>query len=165
MFARLNATGEKLTPQELRNARFFGELKTLVYALALEQLDRWRDWRIFSGDQISRMKEVELTSDLVMNMMKGLTGKTQSKLNAFYKELDETFNGKAEVKRRFRHTMNELESLLDRDIAASAYTSDVHFFTLFVYLYDRIYGLGSPLTRRSPRSVPKALRTRLKRFS
>ena len=41
MFARLNATGEKLNSQELRNAKYFGVLKTVLYALAHEQLERW----------------------------------------------------------------------------------------------------------------------------
>ena len=39
----------------------------------LEQLERWRtSAHIFSGDEIARMKEVELTSDLVLAMLRGL---------------------------------------------------------------------------------------------
>ena len=65
MFARLNATGVKLNSQELRNAEWFGEFKTSMYSLALEQLDNWRGWKVLTEDQIVRMKEVEVTSDLV----------------------------------------------------------------------------------------------------
>ncbi len=39
IFSRMNATGYKLTNQELRNATFFGEFKTLCYELAAEQLN------------------------------------------------------------------------------------------------------------------------------
>ena len=77
LFARLNATGEKLNDQELRNAGYFGEMKTLMYELAREQLERWTGWKIFNDGQIARMKEVELTSDLSVNMIKGITGKSQ----------------------------------------------------------------------------------------
>ncbi|MDE0167588.1 MAG: DUF262 domain-containing protein [Bryobacterales bacterium] len=146
MFARLNATGEKLNPQELRNAEYFGELKTLMYELALEQLERWTDWKIFTDDQIARMKEVELTSDLAINMIEGLTGKTQARIGKFYKNHDGYFAYKNEFCKRFRNTMEQIEKLLGKEITDTVFSSEVYFFTLFVFLYDRLYGLGSKLT-------------------
>jgi hypothetical protein len=77
IFARMNSTGLKLNPQELRNARFFGEFKTSMYEISAEQLQRWRSWRIFTESQISRMGEVEITSEFAQLMIKGLVGKTQ----------------------------------------------------------------------------------------
>ena len=38
----------------------------------------------------------------------------------------------------------------------------MHFFTLFVYLYDRAFGLGSSLKRVQPEALPRGLTTRLK---
>jgi len=38
----MNSTGYKLSKQELRNAEFYGEFKQTMYALANEQLNRWR---------------------------------------------------------------------------------------------------------------------------
>jgi hypothetical protein len=73
IFARLNSTGVQLNGQELRNAEYFGAFKSLMYELALEQLDRWRAWKILSEEQIARMLEVELVSDLAMTMIEGLT--------------------------------------------------------------------------------------------
>jgi len=169
MFARLNATGEKLNHQELRNAAWFGEMKTLLYALALEQLERWREWRVFSDDQIARMKEVEATSDLVLNMIEGLTGKTQRRLDDLYKNYDEQLPFAAELKNRFRHTMDEIDSLIGRDISSSVYRSEVHFFTLFVFVYDRLYGLGARLDRKTRKKLPSGLREKVlevgRRFS
>jgi hypothetical protein len=43
----MNSTGLKLNSQELRNAAWFGEFKTSMYAISAEQLQRWRKWRIF----------------------------------------------------------------------------------------------------------------------
>jgi uncharacterized protein with ParB-like and HNH nuclease domain len=63
IFARMNATGVKLNDQELRNAKFFGEFKTLCYNAATERLDQWRRWAIFKERNIARMEEVELTSE------------------------------------------------------------------------------------------------------
>jgi uncharacterized protein with ParB-like and HNH nuclease domain len=157
IFARLNATGVKLNHQELRNAEYFGEFKSSMYRLALEQLDNWRNWGILTDDQISRMKEVETSSDLVMNMIMGLTGKTQRKLDDIYKNYDEKFAGQVEVERRFRQIFEEIDSAIGNEISKSAFSSEIHFFTLFVYLYDELYGLGSKLTRQSPRKLSKDL--------
>ena len=163
MFARLNATGEKLNHQELRNAQWFGEMKTLLYRLALEQLERWRDWGIFSDDQISRMKEVECSSDLVMNMMEGLKGKTQKRLDDLYKIYDKSLASRDEIARRFRQTMDAIETLIGRELRKkeTVYRSEVYFFTLFVLVYDMTYGLGSKLKKMRSKPLRKGLARRL----
>lgn len=158
MFARLNATGVKLNAQELRNAEWFGEFKTAMYALALEQLDNWRDWGVLSEDQIARMKEVEVTSDLVMNMIDGLTGKTQKRLDGIYKRFDDEFEGKAVVEDRFRRVMKVIDVLMTEQLKGSVYTSEVHFFSLWVFLYDLLWGLGSSVEKnKRPKTLPENL--------
>jgi uncharacterized protein with ParB-like and HNH nuclease domain len=161
MFARLNATGTKLNHQELRNADWFGEFKTSMYRLAFEQLERWRAWKIFTDDQISRMREVEMTSDLAMSMINGLSGKSQKRLDNIYEEYDDTFDGQKELESRFRLTMDELDSALGSQIGGTVYASEVHFFSLFVYVYDVIWGLGSALKRKTAKKLPKNLPQRL----
>ncbi len=106
MFSRLNATGVKLNRQELRNAEYYGQFKSAMYELGLQQFDRWREWKVLTDDQISRMSEVELTSDVVMNMINGLTSKTQKRLDEIYKEYDEEFPFQNEAKRRFKNKMD-----------------------------------------------------------
>jgi hypothetical protein len=155
LFARLNSTGTGLNKQELRNAEFFGPFKTLMYDLAYEQLERWRRWRIFNEDAIARMREVEMTSDLVMTMLQGTTGKTQARLDRLYGQYDETFAQGKSLQKRFRRTMDAIEDLLDDRISRTVYASEVFFFTLFSYVYDRLYGLGSEMDpKREPRRTP-----------
>lgn len=84
IFARMNSTGIKLNDQELRNAEFFGAFKQVSYDLATEQINRWRDWAIFTPDQIARMQEVELTSELIILMLQGVFGKSKANIEAFY---------------------------------------------------------------------------------
>lgn len=97
IFARMNATGVKLNPQELRNAEFFGEFKTSMYTLAFEQLPRWRDLRIMSEDNIARMQEVELTSEFAQLMLKGVRQKTQAALDSIYEENEFEYPERYEV--------------------------------------------------------------------
>ena len=161
IFARLNATGEKLNHQELRNAAYFGELKTLLYSLSLEQLERWTQWNIFSDNDVARMKEVELTSDLAINMLSGLTGKSQPRINEYYQTFDDEFLYKKELRTRFQHTMDQIDDLIGKEISETVYTSEVHFFSLFLFIYDILYGLGSNLRRRKMRPT---LNRRLRKF-
>ena len=159
VFARLNATGEKLNHQELRNAEYFGEMKTLMYELSREQLERWTKWKIFNDDQIARMREVELTSDLAINIIQGTTGKSQPRINEFYAKYDGKFSGREEFRRRFRLTIDNISKLMDEDISNTVYRSEVYFFTLFVFIYDCLYGLGSKLTtRQKPRTIKRGMK-------
>lgn len=88
IFARMNSTGFKLNNQELRNAEWFGEFKTLAYELAYEQLDRWRNWRVFSETDIARMLEVEETSDMMLTMLRGIQPRRKKPLDKAYKDFD-----------------------------------------------------------------------------
>lgn len=155
IFARLNSTGQKLTPQELRNAAYFGEFKTCMYELALEQTERWLGWRVYNSDQLSRMAEVEMTSDLAYNIVKGLSGKNQARLDSIYKEYDEGFPFADELSRRFRLVMAVIDEHLGDVLAGTVYSREVHFFTLFTYIYDVMFGLGEPLKPKAkPSPVP-----------
>ena len=161
IFARLNATGVKLNHQELRNAQYYGRFKSAMYQLALQQFDRWREWKVFTDDQISRMKEVEMTSDLVMNLINGLTGKTQKRLDNIYKTFDVEFPDQRHVYRRFEQVMDEIDRILGGVISNTVYTSEVYFFSLFVFFYERLYGLGSALSKQRAKQLPISIREKL----
>src|SRR5436309_8601039 len=163
MFARLNATGTKLNHQELRNAKYFGEFKTSMYQLGFEQFNRWRSWGILSDDQISRMREVEVTSDLAMNMVKGLSGKTQKRLDDIYEEYDDSFPQRKELESRFRGTMDEIDSLLGNQLPQTVYASEVFFFSLFVFLYDAQWRLGSALKKTTPKTAQRGFASHVSR--
>ena len=156
IFARMNATGYKLNAQELRNAAYFGEFKTSMFELAAEQLQRWRQWRIFTEDQIARMNEVELTSEFAQLMFRGIVGKSQKALDAIYKDKDEDYPERNEVERRFRTTMDSIEQVFDCDLAS--FRTRPRFFGLFAFIYDIQFGLGSKLARTKPSPLPSGIR-------
>lgn len=153
IFARMNATGVNLNPQELRNAEFFGEFKTSMYVLAFEQLPRWREWRIMSEDNIARMLEVELTSELAQLMLKGMRQKTQAALDNLYEEYEFIYPERYEVERRFRIVMDTIADKLG-DETRRLFKARARFFGLFAFLYDVQFGIGSPLQTKQPEPVP-----------
>lgn len=147
IFARMNATGVKLNSQELRNAEFFGRYKTLAYTLATEQLNRWRDWKVFTVDQIARMLEVELTSELMLLIMDGVLEKNQATIDWYYDTYDKDFPDAKEVARRFRATMDSVEELFyDDDDNIPLFKNKTIFYALFAAVYGLHYELRNDTT-------------------
>lgn len=162
IFARMNSTGLKLNDQELRNAEYFGEFKTAVYELASEQLQRWRSWKIFSEDDIARMKEVELTSEFAQLMLKGVTSGSQSQITRLYKEKNEVFPERAEVERRFRIIMDTIDDKLGSEMGVLPYNKKTPFYSLFAFVYDIQFGIRSPLELARPKPLSSTLTNRIK---
>jgi hypothetical protein len=153
IFARMNATGVKLNDQELRNAEFYGEFKTSVYEQATKQLSRWRDWRIFTEDNIARMQEVELVSEMYQLMIEGITGKSQKALDKLYKNNDEAFPFRNEVEMRFQATIEAIDHEFGMYLKDSVFRKKTLFYILFGVIYDALFGLNSSLSHRSAKRL------------
>jgi hypothetical protein len=150
IFARMNTYSVKLNAQELRNGRFFGLFKRSAYRLAYEHLEFWRLNRLFSDSSIARMLEVEFSSELLVAQLDGLQDKKTS-LDSFYAKYDDAFPGVEKQQDRFRATLDASASALADHLRASEFHRPPLFYTLFVGVFHRMYGL--PSTRlESPRS-------------
>ena len=150
IFARMNSTGTKLNNQELRNAEFFGEFKTCMYELALKHLNRWRNWKIFTEDNISRMAEVELTSELAIFMLDEISAKKKSIIDNFYKNYDEDFLQRAEIERRFDKVMDSIDDTLGSEMSILPYKNKTFFYGLFVIIYEILFDSKSLTERIKP---------------
>lgn len=156
IFGRMNSTGMRLNEQELRNAEFFGEFKTSVYDTALKHLHFWRNWKIFSDDNIARMSEVELCSELYIMMISGITGKTPTAISNAYEKFDEDLPGRYIIEQRFEFIMNEIHEKLGDFMSNSIFNKSTLFYVLFSALYDVSYGIKSPLKRKAPTRLSPA---------
>jgi hypothetical protein len=165
IFARMNATGIKLNSQELRNAAYFGEFKTSMYAISAEQLPRWRKWRIFSEAQISRMAEVEITSEFAQLMINGIVGKTQKTIDKLYEDLEEEWPERTEVERRFRLCMENMDDAIGADLANTAFTNRAAFHGLFSAVYNAAFEIGSPLKKQKAEPLPANFKARFLKTS
>ena len=144
VFARMNSSGYKLNAQELRNAEFFGAFKGRAEELATEQLNRWRDWHILNSDELARMNEVELSSDLIILILNGVSEKNDKTITSYYKKYDQEFSQGPEVARRFRGIFDTLQASFD-DVMTLYFFKRTIFYALFAAVYDLQYGLGSDL--------------------
>jgi len=172
IFARMNSTGVNLNSQELRNAEFFGPFKTAAYQLATEQLNRWRDWHVFTPDQIARMKEVELASEFMLLILGGILDKDNTTISEFYKRYngESSFTDRTELSNRFRATFDTLDTLFAKDSPiAKLFSSRTLFYALFVIVYGLQFELRSPrpehkhapLTRMKAKPIKSGLADQL----
>jgi len=142
IFRRMNSTNYSLNKQELRNAQWFGEFKSLVYELSEEQLPRWRKWKTFTNDNIARMVEAEYVSECLIAIIgKQVTGKSNAKIDKYYRDYDERFPEKNETKSKFQKVMDIIDELFSESTTTFVLVKQKTYYTLFVYLYDLLYGL------------------------
>ncbi|WP_278265268.1 DUF262 domain-containing protein [Nocardia sp. AG03] len=120
LFARLNSTGERLNDQELRNAEYHGELKTLAYRLSYDQLDRWQEWGIFTPRSLAQMRDVELTSELMLLTLTGIQSKNRSSIDALYKRYDDEFPFASETVERVSRGLDQVDEIY-RSMATNPY--------------------------------------------
>ena len=152
----MNATGLKLNSQEIRNAAWFGEFKSMCYEIASERLDWWRKYRIFTEYDIARMQEVELVSELAALMLRGLGGRTKTSIDQLYREYDDDFEERELVSRRMRQVFDQIEKHLRSWLHESVFRRKALFYTLFAAFYDRMFGLDADLGPRRACVIPIA---------
>jgi len=138
IFARINSHAIPLNAQEKRNAKYFGSFKRTIYGLALDHLEFWKKHHVLSDRAVARMKEAELTSELIVAMADGLQDKKKS-LNDFYGKWDDRFPYKQKAKARFRDILDLLEQHVGPYLRTSHFCRPALFYSAFLALYKLRY--------------------------
>lgn len=134
IFGRLNSVSKTLNAQERRNAQFSGEFKQFCLRQAAGRVSLWRSLRLFSANSVARMLEVQFISDLVMNMLKGLSDYSAKRLNAIYSEYDEDFPDAADITGRLDRVFQCIATLNPNVIRDTIFRRQPIFFSLLVVL-------------------------------
>lgn len=153
IFSRMNSTGFKLNSQELRNAEYYGEFKTLAYNTSLELYDFWINAGILTNAKISRMQEVEVMNDLFTIVMSGLIDRSPKIIDGYYEKYDAEFLDKDEIVNRIKSTIHVIDSLVGKELKKLAFNKPQLFYALFAVIYDIRYGLKSSLKKTAPKKI------------
>lgn len=135
IFARINSVAKTLNNQEKRNAQFSGEFKQFCITQSVKRTQFWKDYKIFSGNDIARMNEVQFISDVTINFINGLSDFSDSKITKFYKDNDEAFTKAKSLSKRFDQIFDLLVSLNPDTIRQTIFSRQPLFFSLLVVLY------------------------------
>ena len=137
IFGRINSISKSLNEQEKRNAAFSGDMKQFCLHQASSRMSFWRNYGIFSANDISRMNEVLFISDLVYNLIKGLSDYSPTSLNSLYKEFDEDFPQSDLIQKRMDRVFDLLVSLDPTIISDTIFQRQPIFFSLFIAIDNK----------------------------
>ncbi len=131
MFVRMNRYVVKLSKQELRHSLEEGKFAEFV-----ERLGKWKFWkekRVFSENQLNRMRNVEFSAELVVLLIEGPQDKKRV-LDLYYHTFKDSFPEGSRVEERLREYANWLSDL---PLEESRYRKSVDLYGLIGAL-DRI---------------------------
>lgn len=136
IFSRLNSTWYKLNKQELRNAEYSWEFKNVIYSSSASFIDTFLSWDLFTLNDISRMKEAELTTDLFIYMLDGLKARKPELFDTYYKKYDESFPDADSYKDKYAYVLNSINDLIWEELSLTIFSKDSMFYHLFAIFFD-----------------------------
>lgn len=134
IFDRLNRNVARLTRQELRHAKFFGEFARGAEAmtdLLVEELPAGFPNIALSSRR--QMKDVELVAQLLLLTELGPASFSQDELDRAYSDRDTVWDERTRVERRFRAAVRAIHDLTDADqaLAGTRLRNQADFYSLF----------------------------------
>lgn len=151
IFARLNTYGVKLNTIELLHAEYYGAFRTSAFELANEFESFWLRNDVLSEASLSRMKDAELSAELLVSFVEGIQDK--GRLAGYFKLWDDSFPNRTTHERQFRATMDTIGELFPDGLAAHELHRPVLFYSLFTavaHMQFGLPGLNAKRTRIAP---------------
>ena len=139
-FIRMNKYVVKLSRQELRHAKHSGAF----YKFA-ESVGHWKFWeehRVFSKNQVRRMRAVEFSAELAILLIEGPQDK-KSSVDLYYGEYKKRFPAGKNIRRKLEKYFNWLVASLP-DFNTTFVRKPVDFYSLIAAL-DRVSRGGKKL--------------------
>lgn len=161
VFSRINSYTVVLNTQEKLNAEFSGKFKQIVFKLGRDHLEFWRRNKVLTNYNILRMKEAELSTDLVIAMIDGIQDRKKIKL--YYNRYDDKFPKEERVVNRFEKCIDTIAEIYGDGLVKSPFRRTTLFYSLFCAVYDMMHGLPNSNTpnfqikREMYRPIRKAL--------
>lgn len=130
IFKRLNQNVVSLNSQELRKAAYSGPLIHIVSDFS--EMPLWNRLRIFTANDIKRMRDEEYISELILASIEGVTNK-KDRLENFYMETEVEFSKEPYVKETFCKIAETLNPI-SFDLSYTRWSNKTDFYSLFLSL-------------------------------
>ncbi len=154
LFARINTFSEKLRPQELRNAMWFGDFKSCVYELAIGFKSFVEANSVFTPKQVLRMAEAEFISELLLAMEEGPREGSKVTLDKAYKDYDERFPNRERHEKRFVEVIDSIGAIGGAELANLRFRAPALLYPLFCAVYHLKYTMPRVHAPRRPPKPP-----------
>lgn len=140
-FERINRNSKKLSPQEMRHAKYEGWFASTAETEA--ENPEWRDFGIATTGRSKRMLDVQFISELMMLILKGeISGFDQNEIDDVYAAFDDLIDNpdfsEDEFYARFSAIKAYIKECLAHEPELRAYTRiQTHLYTLWHYVQTR----------------------------
>ncbi|MEA5565547.1 DUF262 domain-containing protein [Anabaena sp. UHCC 0399] len=163
IFDRINRNVIKLTPQELRHAKFNGDFITTV-----EELTSWMfehlggTFPTIDRRAKKQMKDVEMVAQLLLFLEEGVRAYNQEYLDKAFSDRDINWEVKEEIENEFRNTVKDIKKILDSsqdiNLSKTRLKNQADFYSFF--------GAISELNRENENSliISKEIGERINNF-
>jgi hypothetical protein len=152
MFARMNRYVVPLSKQELRHAKQHGKFKEFV-----ERTGRWPFWtanRVFTKNQVQRMRPVEFCAELAILLSEGPQDKKRA-IDLYYVRFKESFGEGSAIQSRLKEYLDWLTKAMP-DLARHRFRRSSELYSLIGAL-DRISKSASRLAKMDPKLAARQL--------
>lgn len=141
MFMRVNTNSIVLNKQELRNAKYWGDLKVLAYNLSSTWRFFFTENKVIQDKDIIRMYDVEFVSRLLRIVIEGIKTDTPGVLDKFYASY-ESLENIEEVETQFNNAFKKLNHLFSNTLFDTrTFNKPNYIFTIFSFLIEDEYGI------------------------
>lgn len=158
VFVRINSTGSKLKPQEIRKASYFTS-EFLHQSVKIANSKKLKQFltksRILGSDQINRQKHIELTSELILSIHYG--GPINKKRAIDDTMRKDTLKGK-QLKlacNKFNQTLTSVINLFPK-LRETRFRGLADFYTIFMLVWRWKYVDKVVLTDRKRKAIAQA---------
>jgi hypothetical protein len=152
MFVRMNRYVVKLSPQEIRHAKFSGKFKDFTEAIG--EWPFWKEQRVFTALQLRRMRAVEFAAEVVILLIEGPQDK-KSAVDLYYGEYERKLPFEKEISSRLGRYLKWIAGTIT-ELRTSRYRKPTDFYAL-LGAADRVSRHGGRLDRLDQESIAKAL--------
>lgn len=141
MFMRVNTNSLVLNKQELRNAKYWGDLKVLAYNLSSKWRFIFTENSIIKEKDIIRMYDVEFVSRLLRIIIEGIKTDTPLALDKFYEE-HENIENIEDIEQKFNFAFKKIDDIFSTtSFYTKIFNKPNYLFTLFSFLIENEYGI------------------------
>lgn len=139
IFNRLNSFSLPLNTQEKRNSLYAGELKSLIYEIAVEYNTFWTEFGILTSNQIARMADAALVSDIIYTIIYGIKTSSSPAIDKMYSKFDDDFLEKNRIYKNFNSVITIIGNFLESPHIRNVFKPKFMFYSLFLVLYARLF--------------------------
>lgn len=138
VFHRLNSNGVQLNSQELRHGKFRGVFRNTVVETAERWRILWSRYGVVSIKNRLRMKDDELTAEMLGIILRGVSDGGQPNITNLYKSHDKQLPYEAvnDLDQTVQYILDNLSSVLSTKLRGAP-----HFLMLFAAVAHALYGI------------------------